>query len=108
MAMPRSCALKLVVHMMLGDHCAHDSFVVTEIPSWSRLSICAVRWKVALKESPLSFVTPGLFPVELSSVSAAGSRGRPVAYMGRRKGGHKGFCTVFRESHCCLVSRGVV
>lgn len=88
LAMPRSCALKLVVDMMPGgDHYAHDSFGLTNIPSWSRLSIWAVRWKVALKESPLSCVTPGLFPVELSSVRAAGGRGRPVAYMGRRKGG---------------------
>lgn len=73
MAMPRSCALKLVVGMMPGGgHCAHDSFVLIDIPSWSHLSIWAVRRKVALKESPLSRVTPGLFPVELSNVSAAG------------------------------------
>lgn len=59
---------------------------------------------MALKESPLSCVTPGLFPVELSSVRAAGSRGRPVAYMGRRKGGwlYGVLYSLFRESRCCL------
>lgn len=42
-------------------------------------------------------------------MAAAGSRGRPVAYMGRRKGGwpYRVLYSLFRESRCCLVSRGV-
>lgn len=43
-------------------------------------------------------------------MAAAGSRGRPVAYMGRRKGRwpYGVLYSLFRESRCCLVSRGVV
>lgn len=93
--------------MVRGHHRAHDSCSGCNhilVPPQQM----AVRQKVALKVS-LSSVTPGLFPVELRHGRAAGSRGDPVAYTGRRWGGFQGklLLAVLGFSWCCIKSKFV-